>query len=32
VVPENNLDRIAGEYDIDVSGAEQLRDVVDVVL
>jgi DNA repair protein RadA/Sms len=32
VVPENNLDRIAGEYDIDVSGADQLTGVVDVVL
>jgi len=32
VVPENNLDRIAGEYDIDVTGAKQLQDVVDLVL
>jgi Predicted ATP-dependent serine protease len=32
VVPETNLSRIAGEHDIDVTGAEQLRDVVDLVL
>jgi DNA repair protein RadA/Sms len=32
VVPENNLDRIAGEHDIDVAGAEQLTGVVDLVL
>mgnify|MGYP002760170573 FL=1 len=32
VVPENNLDRIAGDYDIDVTGAQQLKEVVDVVL
>ena len=32
VVPENNLDCIAGQYDIDVSGADQLTGVVDVVL
>jgi DNA repair protein RadA/Sms len=31
VVPENNLDRTAGDHDIDVSGAEQLRDVVGLV-
>jgi DNA repair protein RadA/Sms len=32
VVPENNLDRVAGDYEIDVSGADQLRDVVEMVL
>ncbi|MFB6230811.1 MAG: DNA repair protein RadA [Salinibacter sp.] len=32
VVPENNLDRIAGKHDIDVAGAEQLTGVVDLVL
>ncbi|PSQ54499.1 MAG: DNA repair protein RadA, partial [Bacteroidetes bacterium QH_10_64_37] len=32
VVPENSLERIAEEYDIDVSGAEQLQDVVEMVL
>ncbi|MFB6099059.1 MAG: magnesium chelatase domain-containing protein, partial [Salinibacter sp.] len=32
IVPENNLDRIAGDHDIEVAGAEQLRDVVEMVL
>lgn len=32
IVPENNLSRLAGGYDIDVTGAEELRDVVDLVL
>jgi len=32
VVPDNNLDRIAGEYDLAVDGAEHLRDVVELVL
>jgi len=32
VVPENNLERIAGDCEIDVFGAEQLGDVVEIVL
>ena len=32
VVPENNLERIAGEHDIEINGAAKLKDVVDLVL
>jgi DNA repair protein RadA/Sms len=32
VIPENNLERVAGTYDLDVTGAAQLKDVVDLVL
>jgi DNA repair protein RadA/Sms len=32
VVLENNLDRIAGDYDLDVTGASKLKGVVDLVL
>lgn len=32
VVPENNLSRLGGAYDIDVTGVEKLKGVVDLVL
>ncbi|PEN14216.1 DNA repair protein RadA [Longibacter salinarum] len=32
VIPQNNLDRITVDLDIDVTGAKTLRDVVDMVL
>lgn len=32
VIPENNLDRVAGEHDLEVTGAADLRDVLDLVL
>jgi DNA repair protein RadA/Sms len=32
VIPENNLERVAGEHDLEVTGAADLRDVLDLVL
>ena len=32
VIPENNLERVVGDHDIEVAGAEALRDVLDIVL
>ena len=32
VIPENNLERVAGDPDLDVTGVAQLKDVVDLVL